>query len=165
MVRELISSGERDNEAAEQPMNLVSDGCWGGRGSADAPTCSPQPCTRARGTREAPHLVPRSPSLSPSWHQSKPHGCASHLSTALSDMNLWGLCLTHKLITAAPQVGRCPQDTPHGHWFGATALFCSPSSHTQPAPLLLHTPPSLPPLISPALTSAWGLLAIERHVH
>jgi len=63
MARELISSGERDNEASEQPMNLAADGCWGGRGSSDASARSPQPCTGAGGLGGTRGAAPSLPCL------------------------------------------------------------------------------------------------------
>lgn len=65
-------------------------------------------------------------------------------STALSETNLWGPSPTQKSITAALWAGGHPHHPSHGHSLGATAPFCPPSSCTQPALLLLHTPSAFP---------------------
>lgn len=115
------------------------------------------------------HGAVPSPPTAHSWPQHRLGGCsplavlATH-HTPVAATSMWCPSPTQKPISAAPQPGGDSHHPSNGQGMQATAPSALPHpTHSQPQSSC--TPLSLSPLISSALTSAWGLLAIERLVH
>lgn len=165
MARELISSGERDNEAVEQPMNLAADGFWGAKATLMLPLTPHSPTPGPRGPGGTHDVVPSPPTQLQPGSGVSPTAMPVPCSTTLSEMSSWCLSLTQKSTTAAPQVSGYPHYPSHRHKPGGQMPLSAHPRPTHSQPHCSCTPLSLSVLISSALTSAWGLLAIERHVH
>lgn len=158
-MRELISSGERDNEAAKHPMNLAAlmDSEGGDEGQAAVvlpwlPPACPTSGGHPQPTGQHPdpiHLQPHSgvspmAMAAPAWHGF----------VGSQPLKIW-VPLPHRW---APTLTNTPNTTDTRDQ--PPLPICSRPTHSQLQPPF----PSLPPLISLALTSAWGLLAVKRCV-
>lgn len=139
MARELISSGERDNEAVEQPMNLAADGCWGAKAALMLPLTPHSPTPGPRGPGGTHDVVPSPPTQLQPGSGVSPTAMPAPCSTTLSEMSSWRLRLTQKSTTAAPQVSGYPHYPSHGHKPGGKCPFLPilaprTASPTAPAP-------------------------------
>lgn len=144
MVRELISSGERDNEAVEQPMNLAADGCWGAKAALMFPLTPHSPTPGPRGLGGTLGMVPSPLTQLQPGSGVSPTAMTAPCSTALSEMSLWGLSLTQKSTTAAPQASEYPHYPSHGHETGGNCPFLSTLAPCTPSPTAPPPPSALP---------------------